>query len=181
MSYRQALLSQERIFQEEVYKTLLRQDEGDPEPHLFFPSSDFKFIVVTTNPCPPTLRTHFAVIVVDGGLPNANGEGLSDFAHCCHLRLVQYAVSDHTAPTRLIILECGGRHSLCNVSGPLQETVTLRGAPTSQRMTQSAQYLVPTKRYPQSCYRTIRCCVFTWSVQLIYFCVSAWATGRSFA
>eukprot|EP00750_Incisomonas_marina_P002959 INCI12789.1.p1 GENE.INCI12789.1~~INCI12789.1.p1 ORF type:complete len:517 (+),score=101.66 INCI12789.1:129-1679(+) len=72
----EALLRQEQIFQEEVYKTLLRQDAGDPEPHLFFPSSDFKFIVVTSNPCPPMLRTHFAVIVVDGAKANGtNGEG----------------------------------------------------------------------------------------------------------
>jgi len=61
-----------------VYASLLRPDQGDSEASLFFPSSDFKFVVVSSNPCPDELKGHFSIIVVDndaGGGGSSSGDG----------------------------------------------------------------------------------------------------------
>ena len=61
-----AVLSKTELFKEEVWSTLLRPDQGDPEPHEFLPRDDFSLCVVVREPfgedVPLAFQSHFCRI-----------------------------------------------------------------------------------------------------------------------
>ena len=64
------ILDKRQLFREDVWKTLLRPDQGDPEPHEFLPRDDFALVVVVGKGDPRTLelpedvRDAFSVVAV---------------------------------------------------------------------------------------------------------------------
>ena len=65
-----AILDKRQLFREDVWSTLLRPDQGDPEPHEFLPRDDFALVVVVGKGDPRTLelpedvRDAFSIVAV---------------------------------------------------------------------------------------------------------------------
>lgn len=61
------IVSRGEMFKEEVYTTLLRPENGDPQPHEFIPSASFAFIIFTeADHVPGELLPWFNVIRIGG-------------------------------------------------------------------------------------------------------------------
>ena len=64
------ILDKRQLFREDVWSTLLRPDQGDPEPHEFLPRDDFALVVVVGKGDPRTLelpedvRDAFSIVAV---------------------------------------------------------------------------------------------------------------------
>ncbi|OQR92508.1 hypothetical protein ACHHYP_03642 [Achlya hypogyna] len=88
-SFPPQVLDRQEFFKPEVWSTLLRKEEGDPEPALFLPCDAFKFAILSGNIAPPPrTRPKMCLVTVlppealaaedDGSDPVASALGLKE-------------------------------------------------------------------------------------------------------